>query len=187
MSGVEPRLRGLSAWIDDQAQRVLDVGSTCALGGDAAWDALLGELGVAPLPAEERRRHIAEGPKRARGASPIEVRWAIQTIFDRARAALRPLDLEAESSAENDLVGKIEHRLYALVDEVTRAHLARVAPPAPAANSTSSIFANARATTPSYGGGVAAGLDQMKCTTCGAPRKNVSDALVCVYCGGTVQ
>ena len=59
--------------------------------------------------------------------------------------------------------------------------------PAASAPTTSSIFAKARATTPSYGGGVAAGMNQMKCVTCGAPRKNESETLACVYCGGKVQ
>ncbi len=67
-------LRGLSSWIDDQAARVLEVGSTCALGGDPTWDAVLRDHGVQPLPQDERQKHITEGPKRSRGALPIEVR-----------------------------------------------------------------------------------------------------------------
>jgi hypothetical protein len=195
MAGVEPRLRGLASWIEDEAARVLEVGSRCALGGDAAWDAVLRELGVTPLPAGERQKHLAEGPKRARGASPIEVRWAIQAVFERARGSLRPMDYEADTAEENALVRKIEQRLYSLVEDVTREHIRRVAPPAPAASATASIFANARATTPKYGGGVAAGLNQMKCTTCGAPRKaeargahegEPSAVGPCVYCGGAL-
>ena len=184
MSALQPHLRGLASWIEEQSARVLEVGSTCALGGDAAWDAVLGELGVRPLSAEERRRHIVEGPKRSRGASPIEVRWAIDAIRERARTALRPMDLRSETAGENDLVRQIERRLYSLIDEVTREHIQRVSPPAP---TTASIFANARATTPSYGGGVMPGLNQMKCTVCGAPRKTEDPNVgPCVYCGGTL-
>jgi hypothetical protein len=175
-------LQGLASWVDQQAARVLEVGSTCALGGDPTWDALLRELGREPLPQDERQKHIAEGPKRVRGALPIEVRWAITSVDERARAALRPMDMKAETPEENALVRKIEQRLYALTDEVTRAHLARVTPAAP---TTSSIFANARATTPNYGGGVKAGLNQMKCTACGAPRKTEDPSVgPCVFCGG---
>ena len=181
---VLPHLRGLASWMEEQAARVLEVGSTCALGGDAAWDGLLGELGITPLSADERRRHIAEGPKRSRGASPIEVRWAIDAVYERARTALRPMDFRAETTEENEVVRKIEQRLYSLVDDVTREHIKRVSPPAP---TTSSIFANARATTPSYGGSVRSGLNQMKCTACGAPRKTEDPNVgPCVYCGGVM-
>ena len=152
-------------WLDQQAARVLEVGSTCALGGDATWDALLKELAVEPLPPDERRRHLAEGPKRTRGALPIEVRWAITAVQDRAKRAPHE--------------DALDHKLHTIIDVVTREHLARTAP---AAATTASIFANARATTPSYGGGVAAGMNQTKCAACGGPRK--TEALVCAYCGG---
>ncbi len=92
------------------------------------------------------------------------------------------MDMKSETPEENDLVRKIEQRLVPLIEEVTRAHLQRVTPAAP---TTSSIFANARATTPSYGGGVKAGMNQMKCTACGAPRKTEDPSVgPCVYCGG---
>ncbi len=181
---VLPHLQGTAAWIEEQSARVLEVGSTCALGGDAAWDGVLADFGVTPLPPEERKRHIAEGPKRQRGALPIEVRFAITSLYERARTSVRAMDMKAETSEENALVAKIEQRLAHLVDEITREHLQRVTPQAP---TTSSIFANARATTPNYGGGVKAGMNQMKCTSCGAPRKNESDSLTCVYCGGKLQ
>jgi hypothetical protein len=176
-------LRGLAAWIDAQSARVLEVGSTCALGGDAAWDALLAELGVRPLPPDERARHLAEGVKRPRGALPIEVRWAAAAIHDRARPGVRALDLASETPAESELADRIERRLNLLVDELAREHLGRVSPAAP---TTASIFANARATTPKYGA-VGAGMGQMKCVTCGAPRKRTEGALTCVYCGGRLE
>jgi hypothetical protein len=175
-------LRGLSSWVDDQAERVLVVGSTCALGGDPTWDAVLRDHGVQPLPPEERQKHITEGPKRTRGALPIEVRLCITSIYDRARDAVRAMDMKSETPEENDLVRAIEQRLVVVVDFVTSAHLHRVTPVAP---TTSSIFANARATTPSYGGGVKAGMNQMKCTACGAPRKTEDPSVgPCVFCGG---
>ena len=55
---IEEHARGLAAWLDHWAAQVLEVGSTCALGGDAAWDAILREHGVTPLPPAERQRHI---------------------------------------------------------------------------------------------------------------------------------
>ncbi len=177
-----PHLRGLSSWVDEQASRVLEVGSTGALGGDPTWDAVLRDHGVQPLPPEERHKHVTEGPKRSKGALPIEVRLAVTSIYDRAREAVRAMDMKAETPEENELVRKIEQRLMPLVEQVTRDHLQRVTPVAP---TTSSIFANARATTPDYGGGVKAGLNQMKCTACGAPRKTTDPSVgPCVFCGG---
>jgi hypothetical protein len=166
----------LGSWVDEQAARVLEVGSTCALGGDATWDALMREHGVEPLSREERHKHVTEGAKRSKGALPIEVRMVITSIYDRAREVARKMEITTDSR-------KIDQRLYSLVDEVTRAHLQRVTPAAP---TTSSIFANARATTPSYGGGVKAGLNQMKCTMCGGPRRS-EELGPCVYCGGTLS
>lgn len=162
--------------LDGWAARVLETGSTCALGGDATWDALLAELGVRPLSPEERRRHVAEGPKRSRGALPVEVRWAITAVYERGRAAYRAMDMSDESE-------RLERRLRGLVEEVTREHLARTSAAAP---TTASIFANARATTPSYGGGVKAGIGQMKCKACGGPRKT-QELGPCVYCGGELS
>ena len=50
-----------------------------------------------PLPAHERERHLREGSQRRLGALPIEVRWAIQTIEERARVWLREIDLAMPS------------------------------------------------------------------------------------------
>ncbi len=155
---------------------MLEVASASAPLGDAAWDGLLRELGVRPLSPEERQKHLTEGPKRRGGAAPIEVRLALKAIHDRAHDAWRKMDIDDEERS-------VAQRLSSFVDQGMGEYLKRVAP----AITTSSIFANARATTPSYGGGVQAGLNQMKCVSCGAPRKTDGDALVCVYCGGKLS
>ncbi len=167
----------IASWMDGQAARVLDTASACAPLGDASWDALLRELGVSPLSPQERQEHLAAGPKRRGGAAPIEVRLALAAIHDRAHAAWQKMDIDA---AERDL----SRRLSVFVEDNMGEYMRRVAAPAP---TTASIFANARATTPNYGGAVKAGLNQMKCTTCGAPRK-IDDPNVgpCVYCGGVL-
>lgn len=181
---IEEHARGLAAWVDHWATQVLEVGSTCTLGGDATWDAILREHGVSPLPPQERQRHIKEGPRRSRGALPIEVRWAIEAVYKRSREASRALDLRVETPEEQRIVDGIERRLVNLVEETTHAHLQRVTPPA---NTTASIFANARATTPNYSAmGAAAGLSQMKCKSCGAPRKSTEEIGACGYCGGAI-
>ena len=163
-------------WLDQQAARVLDAASACPPLGDATWDALLRELGVRPLSPEERQQHFTEGPKRKGGAPAIEVRLALTAIHDRAHDAWRAMSIDDDER-------RLAQRLSSFVDEGMREYLKRVAP----AITTSSIFANARATTPSYGGGVAAGMNQMKCVSCGAPRKNTNETLTCVYCGGKLQ
>lgn len=165
----------LAAWVDEQVARVLASASASAPLGDPAWDAVLRGYGVEPLSHVERKKHFDEGPKRRGGAPPIEVRLALESIHDRARAAWQSLDVSDEER-------KMSHRLSTLVEDGMRDYLARVAAPAP---TTASIFANARATTPSYGGAVKAGMNQMKCTTCGAPRmRDDPNVGPCVYCGG---
>src|ERR1035437_5934189 len=114
---IEEHARGLAAWVDHWATQVLEVGSTCALGGDATWDAILQEHGVAPLPPAARQRHIKEGPRRSRGALPIEVRWAIEAVYKRSREASRALDLRVETPEEQRIVDGIERRLVNLVEE----------------------------------------------------------------------
>ena len=161
-------------WVEQQAARVLDTASACPPAGDQNWDALLREYGIRPLSQEERQQHFTEGPKRRGGAAPIEVRLALQAIHDKAYASWRSMDIGGEER-------QLAQKLSSFVDENMREYLKRVAP----AITTSSIFANARATTQVYAtaGG---GLGQMKCASCGAPRKNEGD-LSCVYCGGKVS
>jgi hypothetical protein len=161
--------------LEGEAARVLDAASACPPLGDQKWDGLLRELGVVPLSQEERQKHVSEGPKRRGGAAPIEVRLALRAIHDRAHDAWRGMDI-------GDDERRLAQRLSSYIDENMREYLKRVAP----AITTSSIFANARATTPVYATS-SGGLNQMKCVSCGAPRKNESDALTCVYCGGKLE
>ena len=161
-------------WALQQAARVLDTASACPPAGDQNWDGLLRELGVRPLSQEERQQHYTEGPKRRGGAAPIEVRLALQAIHDKAYASWRGMDIGDEER-------RLAQTLSSFVDAHMSEYLKRVAP----AVTTASIFANARATSPVYAT-QGAGLGQMKCASCGAPRKNEGD-LNCVYCGGKVS
>ena len=169
----------LSSWLQAWTERVRTVGVGCALGGDASWDALLAELGVPALPVDERRRHVQEGPKRVRGALPIEVRRAIEAIETRARAALRTLDHQGVDDAALE---PIERSLVGLVDAILRDHLRATGP----AITTASIFANAMATTPTAYAGVGPSLSTLKCTTCGGPRRAGGELAPCPYCGGSL-
>lgn len=189
----EHELLALAQWIDQSQRWLLETASSSALGGDAGWDAALSQIGMAPLSAAERAQHVAEGPKRLRGALPMELRSALVLIETRARTALRPLDRAASSPAEEALVRGIEQRLLTMVEDTMKEMLRRVSPPP---TTSASIFANAKASTATYANAVGAGASQMKCTTCGAPRKpKPGDAAMvndgasiepCAYCGGKV-
>jgi hypothetical protein len=175
------RAKQLLGWVETMSQRVLITGTTCALGGDSRWFELLGELGIAPLAAHERERHLREGSPRRRGALPIEVRWAIESVEKRARAWLWEIDRAMPTEHGDECIRPIEHELVGMVERTIRAHLAATAP----AVTTSSIFANARNTTPSYAQmGKKAGLEEVTCRTCGAPRVSAGDLGRCTYCGG---
>jgi hypothetical protein len=176
------RAKQLLGWVETMSQRVVSTGTTCALGGDGRWFQLLAELGIAPLPPDERDRHLREGSKRARGALPIEVRWAIETVEKRARAWLWEIDKAMPTEYGDQYIRPIEHKLHGMVEETVRAHLSATAV---AAVTTESIFANAKSTTPSYAHmGKKAGLEEVTCKTCGAPRVRAGDLGRCTYCGG---
>jgi hypothetical protein len=174
------RAAELHRWVEVMSRRVLEQGVASALGGDPAWDALLAELRVRPLAPAERQRHLTEGARRAKGALPIEVRWAIETIEKSARAWLWEIDKAMPTEYGDTHIRPIEHMLQGLVDETVRQHLAQTA----AAATAASIFANARATTPNYSAmGTKAGIEETKCKTCGGPRRHTGNLGPCDYCG----
>ncbi len=171
----------LGRWLEQWTNHVCQVGASCALGGDEAWDRVLNDLAVRRLSADERRRHVSEGPKRLRGALPIEFRWVMDAIHDHVRKEARILDRAIDGS--DPVLESIERRLNTLVDEMVRNHVAAISPPV----TTSNIFANAMATTPNYNAlGVGASMNVMKCTTCRAPRQQDGEPRPCPYCGGTL-
>jgi len=175
------RAAQLLGWVETMSQRILATGTTCALGGDSRWFELLGELSITPLAPAERERHLREGSKRARGALPIEVRWAIEVVEKRARGWLWEIDKAMPTEYGDQYIRPIEHKLVGMVEETVRAHLSATAP----AVTTSSIFANAKSTTPSYAQmGKKAGIEEVSCRTCGAPRVRAGDLGRCTYCGG---
>ena len=52
-------------------------------------------------------------------------------------------------------------------------------------NTTASIFANARRSAKNHTAGAAgAHTDALTCRSCGAPRKDGEQSLVCAFCGG---
>jgi hypothetical protein len=145
---------------------IVNLALVCPAGGDARWDAMLGKLGVTSLPADERARHLREGPGQARGALLIELRWALD-------AGIAPLTEQMD-----DLTPA--HRLRDAVEQAVRDYVSAVKPKI----TTSSIFANALADSsrsPSRMVG-AAGAAADCCTCCGAPRRD-RNLSRCGYCG----
>lgn len=145
---------------------IVNLALACPAGGDGRWDAMLGKLGVTGLPADERARHLREGPGQARGALLLELRWALD-------AAVEPL-----CEHMDDLTPA--HRLRDAVEQAVRDYVSAVKPKI----TTSSIFANALADagrSPSRMVG-AAGAAADCCTCCGAPRRDRA-LPSCGYCG----
>lgn len=145
---------------------IVSLALTCPAGGDARWDAMLDKLGVTGLAADERARHLREGPGQARGALLLELRRALD-------AGVAPL-----CEHMDDLT--FAHRLRDAVEQAVRDYVGAVKPKI----TTSSIFANALADagrSPSRMVG-AAGAAADCCPCCGAPRRDRA-LPSCHYCG----
>ena len=147
-------------------ESIVGLALACPAGGDARWDAMLGKLGVSGLSADERGRHLREGPGQSRGALLLELRWALDAVT-------APL-----CEHMDDLTPA--HQLRDAVEQAVRGYVNSVKPKI----TTSSIFANALADagrSPSRMVG-AAGAAADCCTCCGAPR-NDREQSSCTYCG----
>jgi hypothetical protein len=141
-------------------ESIVNLALNLPAGGDGRWDAMLGKLGVRGLGNDERARNLKEGPGQAKGALVIELRWALE-------AAVEPL---AEHMDDR-------WRLRDFCQRAIRDYVGAVKPRI----STSSIFANALATTGNFMTGQAgAAADTCKC--CGAPLQDRTSK-TCRYCG----
>lgn len=179
-------LADLVGWVDGTADRVRRAAASAPRGGDEAWRALLAELGVTALDEGERARHLAQGAPMHKGALPIELRWAMEAIVERAAPHARRIDMSVETgdAATQRGVDRLQARLSLLVQEELRAYLASVRPTV----TTSSIFAAALATSPNYlaQDGAAAGVSTSSCTCCGAPRREAGRRS-CEFCGSNLE
>ena len=138
---------------------------SCPRGGDARWDQRLHALGVRPLPPEQRQLHLQHGPPLTKGPVLIELRHAIE-----ATARSEAAELDQESWAAMAVQDALREFLNAAKPAVT----------------TSSIFANAMATTKTYGN-VTGGAETIRCPTCGAPRMDGQSDMRCGYCGSAMK
>ncbi|HLT36826.1 MAG TPA: hypothetical protein VK034_11080 [Enhygromyxa sp.] len=145
---------------------VINLALTCPAGGDARWDAMLGQLGVTPLAADERARHLREGPGQSRGALLLELRWALE-------AAIEPLCEHMDDG----------YVLRTAADQAVRDYVGAVKPKI----TTSSIFANAMAGIATSPGRITGAAEAAadRCSCCGAPRQDRSSN-TCRYCGETL-
>lgn len=141
-------------------ESIVNLALNVPAGGDARWDAMLGKLGVRGLAPEQRASNLKDGPGQSKGALVIELRWALEAgieplaVLMDERWALRDFC----QGALRDYVGAVKPRI-----------------------STSSIFANALATTENFMTGQAgAAADTCKC--CGAPLLD-RNSQACRYCG----
>ena len=145
---------------------VVHLALSCPAGGDARWDALLVGLGVDKLAADERARHLREGPGQSRGALLLELRWTLARVVE-------PLCEHMDDP----------HVLRTAAEQAVRDYVSAVKPKV----TTSSIFANAFAgiaTSPGrISGSAEAAAD--RCGCCGAPRQDRSSNS-CRYCGETL-
>jgi len=154
----------------DQGRRLIEstvtLALSCPAGGDARWDAFLDKLGVTPLPAEERARHLREGPGQSRGALLLELRWALD-------AAVEPLCRHMDD----------QYKLQNAADQAVRDYVGAIKPKI----TTSSIFANAMAGIATSPGRITGNAEAIadSCRCCGAPRSDRSTN-TCRYCGETL-
>jgi hypothetical protein len=154
----------------DQGQQaiaaVVNLALVCPAGGDARWDAMLAKLNVKGLPADERARHLREGPGQGRGALLLELRWALEAVVE-------PLCEHMDDP----------WRLRNGVEQAVRDYVSSVKPKI----TTSSIFANAMAGIATSPGRIEGGAEALadRCGCCGAPRHDRSSN-TCRYCGETL-
>jgi hypothetical protein len=171
-------------WAEAQATAIVSTAAASPLHGSPTWDALLAEAGAQPLTAVQRQHHVSAGPPRASGPSPIEVRRALEALRARVERAAAELQSVADArdfddAAERSIDG-LKRFAGRLVDEHLRRYIATVRPKI----TTSSIFANARASSRNYTAESAgAGMSTLACDCCGAPRQRGATSRVCEFCG----
>jgi hypothetical protein len=92
------------------------------------------------------------------------------------------MSLQPGDDATQRAIDKLAHRIELLVDDELRAYMGVVRPTI----STSSIFANAMATSPrtiDHPQAAAAGVSTTQCSCCGAPRQQGRESMICEFCG----
>jgi uncharacterized Zn finger protein (UPF0148 family) len=176
-------LASLEGWADNWVRQILETASACPPGGDRAWDELLRSLHQ-PVPSGEDRgvREPQQG-----GALAREVQGALQAVVDRLRDALlqlRPILDTNPDPADERRWQALRHKAESLVEQSLSVYLPRIRP---TPSRTSSIFANAAASTPGPAAtAVAPQAMTLACPTCGSPRMQDDGARICASCGSAL-
>jgi hypothetical protein len=147
----------LDAWVDRAF-------STALAGDGPQWDALVRELGLVPLTAEQRQAIRATGVPKLKGVLPVELRVALEKV------RLQASSLPGAAAVKTELSTFVDRTLLKYVS---------AAQPAKAA--VAGIFANAHRTAVRSSG--ADSVSALKCGCCGAARPAGSDLAVCTFCG----
>lgn len=179
------RAAQLSHWVEDSVARIRQTAASAPRGGDDRWIGLLTEFGVEPLGPEERTRHLEQGAPINKGALPMEFRWALEAIESRAAPACREIDLAVEvgDDATQREVDKLAQRINLVVSDELTAYMSSIRPTV----TTSSIFANALASSPNYmAQSDGAGVSTTACGACGAPRQAGRESMTCEFCGSNL-
>ncbi len=185
--GLLTRVEPWVTWTEDQVRSIHATASAAPLGGDDAWRALLGTLGVEPLSDDERVRML-EGAPTSRGAFPVEVRRALEAVAGRSRETARQFEaalFDIEDPSAEEALERWQRRIESLVEQELPRYLTAVRP----APTTGSIFANALATSRPHLAPDSAqgpGIQTHTCPTCGAPRMGDNQGAACDYCGSPI-
>lgn len=160
-------VRSLGRRLDARTREIHDVAAGCTAGGDSSWDALLSSLDVPALAAAERLEHLASGMPLRKGALPIEVRRAMDSVrasfaaeASRLSARVRASDdPDLDDAALDELLNRVQTRLRGLVDAEVKRYVQAVRPPS------------------------GADIATVECAVCGVARVDGATLESCTYCG----
>lgn len=175
------RIEQWRAWMQAEAEALLELAIGTGLQGGPQWDEMLGRRGVTPLSPQERARHAQVGPRRSSGPPPIEVRRLAGALAAHVQQQLDAFDRMHDPPMEVDLqLDRLRYEVRNLEEQMLQRFLSRVRPKV----TTSSIFANARATSRRHlQGSAGPGVSTLSCHSCGAPRQQGATTRICEFCG----
>jgi len=178
--------RELDAAITQHVSAIHSTAAASPPGGGPQWDTLLRHYNITPFDGQERAM-IVQGMRLTRGATPAEVRVALQGLQSWAQQQLGAF-------GQDPSLGGLRQRVAELVDRETASYEAMLgippppppqaaAPAAPPAPSLASIFANAQQTSKEvpWAGQKFKQVITLTCIHCGGPQEQPMD-FMCRYC-----
>jgi hypothetical protein len=183
MADRDQELSELEAWLGGTVGRAYAAALAIdePAGTSPAWEAMLEQCKVDPLPADARRR-TATATGLLRGASPEELHLVLERIVKRGNKKLAALDVPVTHEQAFRRWDRLRGLLFRLRDETLAAYRKQVLP-------VQGMFAHARAAAAASaaqtGGQPAAPRVEafvLLCSGCGAPRLKPTSS-ECEYCG----